>query len=684
VSSISYSDGTPTKNFLYDVSAGWGETQSNLKGRLSKALVPALGNEEGDIFSYDQMGRIVFTGQCFAYGCGNGADDKYINDVYDWVGNLTSQYDPTAGVIDYTYNPANQLLSATNQTYTDTTNPPDLISNVQNGPNGPISYLQGNGLGDYRAYDALGRLYGKWVCQGTSPSLECETGNEPQLYGTGLSWSGTEVTGNCDTAIGTCRIFGYDEFGRLKSQSVNSQTQYSYVYDRYGNRWQQNAAQGGPSPSVAFTKSTNQIIGDSYDAAGNMLSDGIHTYTFDAEGNVIAADGGNTSTYTYDALNHRVRIQSPYGTADFTFDAFGRRLGGWVESTNAAIGGNECWGSSAMRIAYRSSNATIFDEQDWLDTERAQTSAAGAVIGSYTSLPFGDGYAATGEDNDADHFAELQRDGETDTHNAQFRQYSSSMGRWMSPDPYDGSYDWSDPQSYNRYAYVGNNPLGGTDPSGRIACAATAGIILVTGGPAGPEGAAIACGIEYGAAAAISIFKLLGLFGPSFHGTLAPRPSGGQPWSEIVLPNNPNIAGALGLPDDTCDFGPCGGVINNFNNGAQLSTISSPILDNFRLASVALSAFDIFKSFYHAHLQLIDCAGAPDQVSDIGDLRHGILYPQSQGSSEGSYGKGITHNTTQGYRTYGNEDSDTRFGGADQAVSYLESYFSCIENLNTH
>jgi hypothetical protein len=41
------------------------------------------------------------------------------------------------------------------------------------------------------------------------------------------------------------------------------------------------------------------------------------------------------------------------------------------------------------------------------------------------------------------------------------------IGRWMSPDPYDGSYRAGNPQSLNRYAYVLNNPLGFVDPTGQ-------------------------------------------------------------------------------------------------------------------------------------------------------------------------------------------------------------------------
>ena len=43
-------------------------------------------------------------------------------------------------------------------------------------------------------------------------------------------------------------------------------------------------------------------------------------------------------------------------------------------------------------------------------------------------------------------------------------------GRWLSADPYAGSYDLTNPQSMNRYAYVLSNPLGFTDPWGLDVC----------------------------------------------------------------------------------------------------------------------------------------------------------------------------------------------------------------------
>jgi hypothetical protein len=46
------------------------------------------------------------------------------------------------------------------------------------------------------------------------------------------------------------------------------------------------------------------------------------------------------------------------------------------------------------------------------------------------------------------------------------RQHHSWFRRLDQPDPYDGSYDLTDPQSFNRYSYVGNDPVNLLDPTG--------------------------------------------------------------------------------------------------------------------------------------------------------------------------------------------------------------------------
>jgi RHS repeat-associated protein len=55
----------------------------------------------------------------------------------------------------------------------------------------------------------------------------------------------------------------------------------------------------------------------------------------------------------------------------------------------------------------------------------------------------------------------------TDEYDFLARKLHSKQGRWISPDPLGlGAANPTNPQSWNRYAYVTNDPLSGTDPDG--------------------------------------------------------------------------------------------------------------------------------------------------------------------------------------------------------------------------
>ena len=136
-----------------------------------------------------------------------------------------------------------------------------------------------------------------------------------------------------------------------------------------------------------------------------------------------------------------------------------------LDRATCPIQGQYYWGGKP--VAFHKSYVAHFQHQDWLGTERMRTTYTGAVEGKFTSLPFGDGLTTTsGTDLDPNHYAMLDHDAETNTDHAEFRQYSNTQGRFMSPDPYDGSYNPGNPQSFNRYVYAMNNPLSNVDPSG--------------------------------------------------------------------------------------------------------------------------------------------------------------------------------------------------------------------------
>jgi RHS repeat-associated protein len=473
VLTITYSDGTPTKQFDYDTvnsALQWTQTPTNIKGMMADMASGSGASLTRGLFSYDIMGNVTTMWQCAPSICGTSAQASRpaLTFGYDYVGNLVSEGDGASGNIAYGRSPAGEVTSITNQTYTDQYNTPNLVSNVVNSPNGPTSYQLGNGLSVNRQYDAMGRLYGGWVCSGTVQP-NCAGGT--QTYGFTANQSGARVTAVNDTALNQHIDFGYDEFNRLSSANIwSGQQTFSYVYDRYGNRWQQNAPQGGPQTSYSFNTATNQNTSLSYDAAGNVTSDGFHSYTYDAEGNILQVDGGNTAQYVYDALNRRVRVQTASSTYEYLFDYAGRRISSWLEPNNFGNEGRIYWGN--QQIAYRAwGGTTLFDHQDWMGTERMRTNYTGAISSTYVSLPWGDGYTPNENDPEGNaqdnlHYAMLDHDSESSTEHAQFRQYSSTQGRWMSPDPYDGSYDPNNPGSNNRYSYVMNRPLSEVDPSG--------------------------------------------------------------------------------------------------------------------------------------------------------------------------------------------------------------------------
>lgn len=144
------------------------------------------------------------------------------------------------------------------------------------------------------------------------------------------------------------------------------------------------------------------------------------------------------------------------------------------------------------------------------------------------------------------------------------------------PDPYDGSYDLGNPQSFNRYAYVLNNPVLLTDASGLDGDGGGGGFICYSAVVQGGVNVANDAGC-----AAIAVFDYLFfhwlLGGPSFHGSLQPRPeTTGQPdFSGPILNEHIGLpAGTplpeggfgdlLGFPSSGCDFGNCASLGDSF------------------------------------------------------------------------------------------------------------------------
>lgn len=67
----------------------------------------------------------------------------------------------------------------------------------------------------------------------------------------------------------------------------------------------------------------------------------------------------------------------------------------------------------------------------------------------------------------ASHYTGKERDQESGLDYFGARYYTSTMGRWMSPDPSMMGAILELPQTWNKYSYMYNRPTYGTDPDGR-------------------------------------------------------------------------------------------------------------------------------------------------------------------------------------------------------------------------
>ncbi|PYX67499.1 MAG: hypothetical protein DMG78_27595, partial [Acidobacteria bacterium] len=487
----SYSNGTtPTATYVYDSASVDGHTINYPLGRLVKAATGDSKTATWD--SYDSMGRVANQWQCTPLNCGATPYSKTF--ANDFVGNHTSEtYSYTTGTlaISYSFDNAARPLQVTSS-YVDAQHPATLAtidSSVGYYPNGAIRKMTfGNGLTQTTAFNSAlqpcrinvnstGTAFG--ACAAAIPSGNLQDFN----YGFNL---GSSDNGNIMswTATGQqafSRNFSYDSLNRIATMqetsgiaegckpgsSPSNPYTLSWGYDAWGNRTSQSPSSGTCS-FVQNVNTQNQLSSSpyQYDAAGNMTNDGNHTYTYDAENRLTQVDGGATASYIYDALGLRGQKALGTNTADYLYDLSGKVFAEF----GPGCGGTGCWVAGAVYLngqflAEYYNSTTYFVHSDHLGSTRLLTGVNQAVCDSFDFLPFGEQIAGGSCTNLK--FTGDERDSESGLDHTQFRQYSSSLGRWMHPDPAGlAAVNPSNPQSWNRYSYVLNNPLNFVDSLG--------------------------------------------------------------------------------------------------------------------------------------------------------------------------------------------------------------------------
>jgi RHS repeat-associated protein len=124
----------------------------------------------------------------------------------------------------------------------------------------------------------------------------------------------------------------------------------------------------------------------------------------------------------------------------------------------------------------RAQDEVVYYHIDAIGSVRATTDAAGAVIGRYDYLPFGEPWAPPSS-ADVMRFVGKERDAETDLDYFGARYYRDVSGRFTTVDPVlNVEAALADPQRWNRYGYALNNPTRVVDPDGKEPV--TIGLIL--------------------------------------------------------------------------------------------------------------------------------------------------------------------------------------------------------------
>src|SRR5882724_2598723 len=289
------------------------------------------------------------------------------------------------------------------------------------------------------------------------------------------------------------RSYEYDHVGRLAYSHSGAEARahaysgqwgtmdgpYSqdYSYDLWGNvthryGWGGEVQGGGAGQSsdLYYNYDThNRRTGFSYDNAGNVTFDGGQTFTYDATGQQTNASySGYSLQQSYDCDRLRVKkVENGVGTYYLRSSVMGGQVVAELNWYSVAWD----WGrgyvyAGSQLLAVQQSNSVNWMHEDPVTKSKRVTNSAGTVVSTIELDPWG---ADTNRSNNAafqpKKFTSYERDG-NGADEAMFRRYNRWHSRFDQPDPYDGSYDLANPQSFNRYSYVQNDPVNHTDPSG--------------------------------------------------------------------------------------------------------------------------------------------------------------------------------------------------------------------------
>jgi len=466
----SYSNGQGSVSYQYDQ----GGVGAFALGRLTSATDPS-GSET---IAYDKAGRITQKQKVI------GTTSFTIGYQYNTAGQVTQIIYPSNRVVQQNIDNIGLLNSIVSggTTYATIPEPPigyDASGNL-------LQFTYANGVVANFGYSAArNQMTGLSYTKAATTLFALNYG-----YGRGQANCDTTTTVGNDSLIqciqdtvdsGRSAIYNYDSLSRLSAAVTAGSAGYakwglSWGYDRYSNRLNQTVTAGSaPSNALTFATTpvpptnppggayTNRPDGYSFDASGNMLNDGANSLVYDAENCMTSA---GTTAYTCDAGGTRVqKALSGSINTDFIFSR-----GNDIAEYDFASGGSPSVASPTREFIYLGGqlistiqgSAIVYHHADHLSV-RLTTDSTGTKIGEQGHYPYGEQWYAANTTSKFI-FTSYSRDSESGNDYAMARFYISRFGRFSCADPVFGRP--ADPQSWNRYAYVRNNPVNMVDANG--------------------------------------------------------------------------------------------------------------------------------------------------------------------------------------------------------------------------